>query len=203
MLVTPGPLDDGTYHGAVQDFRVEMRRSFQTRFLAVAPFVGVSNPSHEYETQGEAVPGRRRPELQLGASAGVSLDEVLHGLYVQVRYGIGVAPPIQGFSAVRSNIDLEAGCAVTARFAFRGLFGWQFRLKGPLAPQLAKRLGNHDRFIVGDYFNAGAGATISLTRSIDIDGVWVATMSGKNGAHASRLFAVGATWSFGGGFGGF
>ena len=130
------------------------------------------------------------------------------GLYAEVRYGFGVTPPLLGFSAVRSNLNLEAGYAVATRLAFRGLFGWQFRLKGPLAAQLVSEWGaerfiaEHDRFIVGNYFNAGAGATISLTRSIDIDTVWVATLAGKNGAHISRSFAVGATWSFGGGFGG-
>ena len=203
ILTFPGPLDDRTYHGAFQDLRLEVRRLFLAGPVALAPFVGVSIPSHDYETVGEAVPGRGRPEMQLGATAGVPLDKIVPGAYVQVRYGLGAAPPLQGFSAVRSNIDLEAGCAVTTRLAFRGLFDWQFRLKGPLAPQLAQDWVNHDRFIVGDYFNAGGGTTISVTRSMDIYGVWVATMSGKNGAHVGRLLSVGAAWSFGGGFGGF
>ena len=203
IVTVPGPLDDGTYHAAFQDLRVELRRIFPAGPVGVAPFVGVSIPSHEYETVGEAVPGRRRPEMQLGATAGVPLDGILPGAYVQGRYGLGAAPPLQGRSAVRSNIDLEAGCAVTTRLAFRGLFGWQFRLKGPLAPELAQDWVNHDRFIVGNYFNAGGGTTISVTRSMELYGVWVATMSGKNGAHVARLLAVGATWSFGGGFGGF
>jgi hypothetical protein len=204
ILTFPGPLDvDRTYHGAFQDFRIEMRRLFLAGPVAVAPFVGVSIPSHEYETRGEAVPGRHRPEVQLGGTAGVPLDQILPGAYAQVRYGLGASPPLQGFSAVRSNIDLEAGCAVTTRLAFRGLFDWQFRLKGPLAPQLEQDWVNHDRFIVGDYFNAGGGTTISVTRSMEIYGVWVATMSGKNGAHVGRLLSVGAAWSFGGAFGGF
>ena len=140
--VIPGPLDDGTYHGAFQDFR--RRDATPVPDAALWPWRRLSvSRFHRTSTRrvGEAVPGRRRPELQLGATAGVPLDEVLPALYVQVRYGIGAAPPLQGFSAVRSNINLEAGCAVTARLAFRGLFDWQFRLKGPLAPQLAKRLG--------------------------------------------------------------
>jgi hypothetical protein len=62
---------------------------------------------------------------------------------------------------------------------------------------------NHDRFIVGSYFNAGAGTTLSLTRSTDLHAVWIATLSGKGGGHVSRLFTVGATWSFSGAFEGF
>ena len=52
---------------------------------------------------------------------------------------------------------------------------------------------SHDRFVVGNYFNAGGGMTIAVTRSMEVYGVWVATMSGKNGAHVARLLAVGAT----------
>jgi serine/threonine protein kinase len=37
----------------------------------------------------------------------------------------------------------------------------------------------------------------------DPDELWISTLSGKNGAHAARSLAVGASWSFGGGFSGF
>jgi len=199
----PGPLDDGSYHGALQDFRVDVRRLFLIGALPVAPFAGVTFPSHEYETRGEAVPGRHRPELVVGASAGGALGRFLPAAYAQVRTAFGAMPELNGFSAVRSTIDLEGGYAVTGRLTVRGLLGWQFRIKGPLAPELFGDWEHHDRFIVGNYFNAGGGTTISLTRSIDLYGVWISTLSGKNGAHAARSLAVGASWSFGGGFSGF
>ena len=75
----PGPLDDGSYHAAVQDLRVEARRVFVAGPVAVAPFVGAMFPTHDYETVGEAVPGRHRRELQLGASVSALLDPVLPG----------------------------------------------------------------------------------------------------------------------------
>ena len=43
---------------------------------------------------------------------------------------------------------------------------------------------------------------VSVTRSMEVYGAWVATLAGKNGAHVARLLSVGATWSFGGRFGG-
>ncbi len=203
-VVTAGPLDDGSYHGAFQDFRVDVRRLFLLGSLPVAPFAGVTIPSHEYETHGEAVPGRRRPELVVGASAGGALHRLLPAAYVQVRGAVGATPQLNDFSAVRSTIDLDGGYAIASRLTVRGLLGWQFRIKGPLAPELPDSLWlDHDRYIVGNSFNAGGGTTISLTRSIDIYGVWVSTLSGKNGAHAARSLAVGASWSFGGGFSGF
>ena len=199
----PGPLDDGSYHAAFQDFRIEVRRLFVAGPVAVAPFFGASIPTHEYETVGEAVPGRNRRELQLGASAGVSLDPFLQGAYVQVRYALGAAEHVDGFPAMRSNIDFEGGVAVTSRVALRGILTWQIKNKGPLPLELVNDWVNHDRFIVASYFNAGGGATVSLTRSLEMYSVWVATVSGRGGAHVARLFVAGTTWTFGSGFGGF
>jgi hypothetical protein len=199
----PGPLDDGTYHGAIQDFRIEMRRLFMAGPVALTPFVGGTAPSHEYETKGEAVPGRGRPELQLGASVGLPLDQLLPAAYTHVRYGLAASPPEDGHSAVRSLIDLAAGVHVLPRVGASGIFAWQIRNKGPLAPELADDWANHDRFIVGNFFNAGAELTFVFTRSMDVSATWMQTMAGKNGAHRARLFTVGVTWSLGAGFSGF
>jgi hypothetical protein len=196
----PGPLDDGDYHGAFQDFRVEVRRLFLAGPVAVTPFVGGTVPSHDYETQGEAVPGRGRLELQIGASVGVPLDRVVDGAYLNVRYGLGASPPENGYSAVRSLIDVEPGVEVLRRVGVRGILTWQLRNKGPLAPELAADWANHDRYIVGNFFNAGAGVSVALMRSLDVSATWVQTVSGKNGAHRARLFTVGIARSFGEGF---
>ena len=195
----PGPLDDGRYHGAFQDFRIEIRRLFMAGPVVVTPFAGGTVPSHSYETRGEAVPGRRRPELQIGANVGLPLDRLSPGTHLHLRYSLGAAPPKNGHSAVRSIVDLEGGMHVLPRVGVRGILAWQVRNKGPLAPELAADWEHHDRYIIGDFFNAGAGLTIATTRSLDISAVWLQTISGKNGAHRARLFTVGATWSFGGG----
>jgi hypothetical protein len=200
IRTVPGPLDDGRYHGAFQDFRVEIRRLFLAGSVAVTPFAAGTVPSHGYETRGEAVPGRGRAELQIGASVGLPVDRLLPGAHLHVRYGLGAAAPKNGYSAVRSLVDLEGGLNVLPRVGVRGILAWQLRNKGPLAPELAADWANHDRYIIGNFLNAGAGLTILTTRSMDISAMWLQTMSGTNGAHRARLFTVGATWSFGGGF---
>jgi hypothetical protein len=199
----PGPLDDGSYHAAFQDVRIETRRMFVAGPVTVTPFVGASFPTHAYETVGEAVPGRHRRELQLGASAGASLDPVLPGVSVHARYAYGAAERVQGFPATRSNIDLEGSRAVTSRVGLRGLVSWQIRHKGPRPPQLQQDWKSHDRFIVSSYLNLGGGASISLPRSTELYALWIATVAGHDGAHVSRTLAVGMSWSFGGGLGGF
>jgi hypothetical protein len=200
----PGPLDDRSYHGALQDLRIEARRLFATGPVALAPFLGVSFPTHAYETHGEAVPGRHRRELQLGASAGADLDRLVPRTYVHVRYAYLAAEREHGFPSVRSTIELEGGHAVTSRLGLRGLTSWQIRHKGPTIQELAADdWPGHDRFIVPSYFNVGGGMSLSVTRSTEIYAVWIGTVSGRNGAHVGRMLAVGTSWGFGGGFGGF
>ncbi len=199
---TPGPLDDGTYHAAFQDLRVEARRMFMAGPVAVAPFVGASFPTHDYETAGEAVPGRHKRELQLGASVSAVLDPVVPGAYVNARYAYGAAERVNDFPYTHSNIDLEGGHAVTSRVALRGLVSWQIAHKGPTAAELASDWKNHDRFIASSYVNLGGGPSVSLTRAVDLYVLWVAAVAGDSGAHVSRALAIGTSWNFGGGLGG-
>jgi hypothetical protein len=198
----PGPLDDGSYHAAVQDLRVEARRVFEAGPVAVAPFVGAIIPTHDYQTAGEAVPGRNRRELQLGASVSALLDPVVPGAYLNARYSYGAAERVNDLPYTHSNIDLEGGHAVTSRVAFRGLVSWQIAHKGPTVAELASDWKNHDRFIASSYVNLGGGPSVSLTRAVEVYALWVAAVAGDSGAHVSRALAVGTSWNFGGGLGG-
>lgn len=203
----PGPLDDRTYHAAFQDLHVEARRVFWAGPVAVAPLAGVTIPTHDYETHGEAVVGRHRRELQIGAAAGADLNRIVPRSYIHGRYSIAAAERVHGFASVKSNVDLEEGFDVSRRIGLRGLASWQFRHKGPGIPELAAYdwLG-HDRFIVPSYFDVGGGLTFSISRSAELHALWVGTVSGSNGAHRARVLSIGASWNFGprgGGFGGF
>jgi hypothetical protein len=189
----PGPLDDGTYHAAFQDLHIELRRQWWAGPVAVAPFIGGSFPTHDYETVGEAVPGRHRWDLQAGASAGVDLDRILQGSYVHVRYAYGRMQEVNDLPFTRSNIDLDVGVAATSRVLVRGIAGFQIRHTGPTLAQLAPDWVNHDRFIAPSFVNLGGGPSISLTRSTDLFAVLVATVAGSNGAHRQRTIAAGVS----------
>ena len=204
ILTRPGPLDDRTYHGALQDLHAELRRECRVGPVAIAPLIGVTLPSHDYETHGEAVVGRHRRELQAGASAGTDLNRILPHTYVHGRYGLAAAERLHGFPSVRSNIDLEAGVDAAERLTLRGVAAWQIRHKGPTIPSLnAFDWLAHDRFIVSSYFNVGGGLTISMTENTELHALWISTVSGNNGAHRARMLAIGTSWSFGSGWGGF
>jgi len=201
----PGPLDtDRRYHAAFQDFRIEIRRVCWAGPVAFAPVVAVIIPSHEYETRGEAVPGRHRRELQIGVAAGADLNRILPRSYVHGRYSLATAERLSGFSSVRSLVDVEGGVDASSRIGVRGLASWTIRHKGPTVPELAAAdWTRHDRFIVSSSFNLGGGVTLSITPRTELHALWVATVSGKSGAHQARMLAIGASWSFGSGMGGF
>ena len=193
-LTYPGPLDDGRYHAAFQDVRVEFRRQWWAGPVPVTPFVGATFPTHDYETVGEAVPGRHRRDLQVGASAGVDLDRLLPGAYVHGRYAWGTMQQVNGFPFVRSNIDADVGVAATSRLLVRAVAEWQIRHEGPSLAELAPDWINHDRFIAPGYTNFGGGASVTVTRSADVFALFVATASGSNGAHRQRTLALGVSF---------
>jgi hypothetical protein len=200
----PGPLDDRRYHGAFQDVRVEARRLWWTGPVAFAPLASVSIPTHDYETHGEAVVGRHRRELQLGATAGADLNRFLPRTSVHGRYSLAVAERIHGFPSVKSHVDVDGGFALSTRLGLRGLAAWQLRHKGPTVAQLAAHdWPGHDRLMVASYLNVGGGMTLSITRDAELHVLWLGTVSGNNGAHRARMLAVGASWGFGSGMKGF
>jgi hypothetical protein len=199
-LTFPGPLDDGTYHAAFQDLRIELRRQWWAGPVPVTPFVGVSFPTHAYETVGEAVPGRHRRDLQFGASTGLNLDRILpRGSYVESRYAYGTMEQVDDIPFTRSNIDVDLGVAAASHLLLRALADWQIRHSGPTLAELAPDWVNHDRFIAPSYAHVGAGATVPVTRSIEVSGVFVATAAGSNGAHRQRTLVLGISFSLGSG----
>jgi hypothetical protein len=199
QLTFPGPLDDGTYHGAFQDVRIELRRQWWAGPVPVTPFVGVSFPTHAYETQGEAVPGRHRRDLQIGASTGVNLDVIRVGSYVEGRYAYGTMEPVDGFPFTRSNLDVDLGVSATPRVLVRALADWQIRHSGPSVAELIPDWVNHDRFIAPSYTILGGGATLYATSSIDTFALFFATAAGSNGAHRQRTLVLGVSFGFGSG----
>ena len=192
----PGPLDDGRYHGAFQDVRVEFRRLFWAGPIPIAPFIGASFPSHDYETVGEAVPGRGRRDFQVGANVGLNLDRLLTGAYFHGRYSYATAERTMDLPFTRSIVDVEVGGPIGSRVVLRGLTAWQIRHQGPAVQELTADWEHHDRFIAPSYINLGVGMSV-LVAGADLYVLWLGTAAGSNGAHRARTIAAGITFGFG------
>lgn len=195
-------IDDGAYHGGAQDLRVDVRYGLAKGRTALAPFVGVIVPTHDYPYFGHASRGRRLAELQLGAFAGHAFDTRLPGVFVQARYSYGFVQRELGIRHDRSNVDLEAGYFLTPRLRVLGMMSGQVTHGGlelflgfrGLTPAQFRR---HDQLARANVLDVGGGAQLSVGRSTDVFVSVVTTALGQNGHALSHGITVGVSRSFG------
>ncbi|ACY17087.1 hypothetical protein [Haliangium ochraceum] len=81
-----GANDDGDYHTALQDFRLDVRYAVSNDLLGFSPHIGVSIPMSDYETVGYGAIGRGLKQLILGAAVGKFFVSGVPGLYLHGHY---------------------------------------------------------------------------------------------------------------------
>jgi hypothetical protein len=199
----PGSLvDDGRYHGGMQDLRFELRHNVLRGPLAVTPFIGTILPSRDYAFYGHGAIGRDLKELQVGASVARVLDPVIPGTFVQARYAYGFTQRLLDVSHNRSMMDLEIGYFFNPRVRAFGLTSGQIShggidLNPPFPFNLPPALiPHHDRISRVNFLEAGGGGQFSVNQSLDFFGSIVHTLSGTNAHAISYGLNLGVTWSF-------
>jgi hypothetical protein len=195
----PTSVDDGSYHGAFQDFRVAARVNVVTRPVVLTPFVEGIVPSHEYESRGHSVVGLDLRALVLGTNVGGFLD-ALPGTYFHAQASYAVVEKVAGIRANRSRVDAEIGYFVTPRLALRFLESFQFThdglefvLDAPPRPQELNL--NHDRINRFNFVNVGAGFGFAINDSLDLFVLGSRLVWGQN-IHPHQGFAVGLNMHF-------
>ena len=183
----PTVLDDGSFHTTATDFRVDLRyNAINRRGFVVTPYLTVVTPSHDYEYFAHAAPGRRVNELQLGASVGTTLDDVLPGMFVQARYGYGIQERFVDFTHNRSMFALESGYFATPDIRVFGMVSGQLTHGGveliPTARLVwpAIQWVNHDRITRENFVNVGGGIGWSLNEVVDVFGSYTKAVSARN-----------------------
>ena len=198
----PTALDDGAYHGALQDFRISARYNIRAGRFAVTPYIGSILPSHNYEYYAHAAPGRRVAEVQVGAYIARLLDAAIPGAFVQARVGYGLMQQVADINHSRAMLDLEIGDFVTERFRVFAIGTGQVTFGGidiPLAGPNSLPMSlqpHHDRIDRTDFLNVGAGASFSIRDSVDVFGSMVTNVANRNGHATNRGIDVGISWSF-------
>lgn len=193
-------LDDGSYHGTLQDFVLNLRYRVLKKPLVLTPFIAAVIPSHSYAYVGEAAPGRNLHEFRFGVNAGRRLDPFLKNAYAHFQYSYAVAERSLGISTNRSNATMEVGYFLTKKLSVRGLADWQHTYGGlrfPIdltTPELAL---THDRLLRARYWHVGGGATYSFPRRFDISGNLITFVAG-NDTHFGTGFTLSISRSFGG-----
>lgn len=193
-------LDDGSYHGTFQDFRIEARFMATTGSVVVTPFLRAELPSHYYEHFAHVAVGKDIKEVQAGFNIGRRLDPILREAYIHGRYGYAVPERVLGISHNRSNFDLELGYFVTPALTLRALSFVQVTHGGFREPTDSRRsplyFDHHDQLARTNFFELGAGASYALTRSLDGYASWFKTISGRNGHKIAGAVSVGLSVNF-------
>lgn len=203
---TPPPdfhrLDDGTTHAAFQDFRVEARYGMREFPVAIAPFVMLSVPTHDYEVFAHSAIGLGLKELQLGTYAGV-----LRGrLSIQGRAAFGLMESVINRRRNRSVIDAEIGWEVRRNLRFMVFEaaqishgGVELDLQGLLDRTIASHdwWPHHDQLARANSVNIGGGVGIRLMRNVAFQAALLHTVSGINGHAVKYGVTAGTTWGFG------
>jgi hypothetical protein len=196
-------LDNGKYHGALQDFRLDVRYNVSRRALMLTPFFQTIVPSHDYPYFGHPAVGTRQREYRMGASLGRRLNPVLPRAYVQGRYAFGVAQRVANIAPKRSYAEFQLGYFLTPRLSVQGSAVWTHThngidfLYGVFPDNLTdEQWLNHDRISRGKLLDLGGGLAYRLNPSTNVFFAMGHSLYGANGHLRSVVVTVGITKSF-------
>lgn len=194
----PTDIDDGTYHGGVQDLRLGVRYKLTSGPLVVTPFAEGIIPSRHYESRGHAVIGLDLRALVVGTNLGGFVDALGPGMYYQVQLSHAVVQKVAGLRPNRSRLDLELGYFVTPRLALRFLESLQITHDGIdfQQPGQTREVSlNHDRLHRYKFLNLGGGLVFALNDSLQLFAAGGKLVWGKN-VHPHYGLGVGVNWNF-------
>jgi hypothetical protein len=205
----PSDLDDGTYHGAFQDFYFGTRfKAIESARFALTPFAEVIIPSHEYESLAQSAVGRDLRALVVGTAVGGFADYVLPGLHFQTRISYAFVERAADIRPNRFGIDSSVGYFVTPRLAIQFIQTYQrtgngIDFVGPPdlivvhdgTPMSDEYVRNHDRLARMNSLNFGGGAAFQLTGNVGVFATYGKLAWGQN-IPAPRSITIGMNLGF-------
>jgi hypothetical protein len=196
-------LDDGRYHATIQDLRVEARYGAREFPVAIAPFVAINVPTHDYEFFAHSAPGLNMAELQIGTYAGIQRGT----LSLQGRLSYGIYERVAGMRRKRTNADAEIGWIATPRLRLSVFETFQISHGGvelPLAEVINRTISahdwwpHHDQIARAGAFGVGGGLSVQIARPLTLHGSLMTTVTGRNTHAAKYGLTLGTSWAFGG-----
>ena len=194
-----GPDDDGLFHPTFQDAHIDLRYKLASETWAIAPFIGVTLPTHDYEVRGHSAVGHGFKELLVGINVGRGLDAMLPNSYVHVRYTFALHQKFAGLNLNRSNADVEVGWSPARRVTLRFVAALQRTHGGFEFPQDIHDRDDfdiHDRVARSNFIQAGGGVTFAVNRAVDLHFAYAPVAVYARNTHGDKGFVVGVTWRF-------
>jgi hypothetical protein len=196
------PIDNGNYHGSLQDMGITLRYNWLPRPLVLTPFVSGSFPMSHYEHFAHSAIGSDSWEFRMGVNAGHHFESLLPRAYYQVQYSFVLAESFMSVRPNKNRFNGEIGYFLTKRLSVRALALSQLTHGGLDANDFHHRVATdplwrqHDRIQRMNFFNLGGGAAYSIRNNLDVFASLLHTMWGTNGHALYSGLTVGVTFSF-------
>lgn len=192
-------VDDGDYHGSLQDAEVGVHQTvLRTPFVAT-PFLAYLFPVQRYQARGHAAVGHHLRELKVGAALARDLRPFLPDAFAQMTYTYSAAEREADHSIHRHSLNMELGYFVTPRLSLKGAASW-LRSSGGIdwfrrSPEFLRYRFVHDALANERSWRVGGGAGYALTPRYQLYLLGFLTVSGAS-THAMNTLATGVGWSF-------
>ena len=181
-------LDDGRWHGTLQDMRIQLRGQLIRAPLIVTPYLSYGFPTTGYLTEGHAAVGRGLTELQLGAFLQYPSRVSAVGPYAHGALAYGILEEVGGLNLGRPQLNLELGYRLSWRWRVRGFGAFAGTTGGvDWVPDNLEDPGIHEEFealhnqvVNSQRLMVGAGSAYQIWDSVGIFGNLAVTAWGEN-----------------------
>ena len=206
------PVDDGQFHGSVQNARIAARyAAVNDGTWSVTPFAAFVFPATDYAVFGHTAPGRGLNELQLGATVGRLLDigGSPRGWFQGSYYYALMENVSEDITLDRSNLILDLGYFINKRLSANVLATWQ-KIHGGIqwrdissshsledlvgAPHLDDVFHSHDRAAATHEWRWGGGVSFQVSEVVEVYGSINSFLWGVN-THNATTFNFGVNVS--------
>ena len=194
-------IDDGRYHGGLQDVSLGVRYQLWTEPVLVTPFIHVGYPSRDYPYRGHSAIGKRLRQVEFGGYLASEFEAPLDALYVQASYGYSISEKAEGIGIRSSKLDLGIDYLLTPRLTARLFAVWLVTHNGlnvpvDFPPPPDPRAYAHDRLLKTRMVNLGSGFAFMLSPGYTLFGTWLSTMDSKNAHAIHNAFTLALSRSF-------
>jgi hypothetical protein len=196
-------LDDGRYHGGLQDFRFDVRYNVSRKKLMVTPSFMVVVPARNYSTLGHGAIGTNQREYRVGVNVGRQLAPWLPKAYAQGRFAFGRVQEVVHVAPKRSYAEFQLGYILSARLSIQGSTVWNHGsngidfINGVFPSNLSEeQYLNHDRISRVNLLDVGVSSTYAVTRKTNLFVGWGHSVNGTNTHLRGIVLTVGITKTF-------
>ena len=191
-------VDDGEYHGGLQDLTVGVQYLAVDGPLRVSPYVSYGTPASDYPIYGGAIIGRGLNELHLGVS--LDFTPYFSDWTFQAEISYAITEKVVGVDLNYWLMYLSASYYVTPRFAPRIFLTSRHAPNALKYPEdfepYEEKYDNengwrHDQTIKHEFINAGVGFDYIVNERYGISGTYYWTIDAENLLEIDEAFTLG------------